>query len=251
MWMACLWKNYILQRCSCSTCESCSCCPKLLLWGQCCQFHLRRRCWPEEADPCAGLTAGNSTSTVNTPKSPCCKLTEAGGQNDRQKAHTMWKLIKGFYKDFRKTTRPENSRDLYKLTGKHEQMALWHWQLFSSFLVVIKIINLLCIIPPYSTLPPEHLFFASHQVLCRKTSILTITNIKKHDAIRQKQLNAAVLTGGRFNVWARRGARLTCTHIVNQHCVDSHCSRNQQLGPTGSNRPPIPSLFLNATDYSL
>lgn len=36
----------------------------------------------------------------------------------------MWKLIKGFYKDFRKVTRPESSRDLHKLTGKREEMAL-------------------------------------------------------------------------------------------------------------------------------
>lgn len=60
-----------------------------------------------------------------------------------KKAHTMWKLIKGFYKDFIEMTRPENNRDLYKLTGKHEEMSLWYRQILSSFLVImfLKIIH--------------------------------------------------------------------------------------------------------------
>lgn len=49
-----------------------------------CQFHLGSQNWQEEGEPCSHLTAANSTSTVNKPKSLCSKLAETGGQNERQ-----------------------------------------------------------------------------------------------------------------------------------------------------------------------
>lgn len=61
--------------------------------------------------------------------------------------------------------RPENSRDLYKLTGKRRNEFMILADSFLFFLFghcLLKTINL---IPLYSTLPIKHLFFASHQVL--------------------------------------------------------------------------------------
>lgn len=97
------------------------------------------------------------------------------------------------------------------------------------------------------TLPVSCLRFSSYSSPLIRCLNITHTSNVQHASTQQ---NPAGLTGGRFNARSKRGAHLTCTHTVNQHRVDPQSSRKQQLGPTGSRRPPIPSLFLNATDYS-
>lgn len=87
------------------------------------------------------------------------------------------------------------------------------------FLVIIflKIINLLCLVPLYSTLLFEHLLFASHQVLQlkKKTSILTITHLKDMNHRAKAAKHSSSDWGSRFNAPTRWGARLTRPHT---HC---------------------------------
>lgn len=164
------------------------------------------------------------------PMDYCNMCRVMGTQRMADQRNPLWKPVRGFIEGLYRNDKTGKKIKLHRLQG----------QVFTLFFMVffVKLINS-CFISPHSS------NWACS--ICLHISLDHYTHQKHNSSL----LAWSSLDGCRLNGWTRQGATFNMhAHTVSRRRMDSHRCRKQQFGPTGSNRPPIPSLFFNATDYS-